>query len=133
VPFIGGGLADIVSANGDRAHQVIDVDNQNATAANQVLATDFQKRADQLADFSTIAASFAGGMTEMAMYANQSGVGIVNFTKSVVASREEITAMGFTAGDATRLLAKGFSGLANTTTKSGVSVRDSLLALGYTF
>lgn len=133
VPFIGGGLAEIVGAFGELAHQVIDFANQIATAANEVLAKEFEKRAEQLAQFSSIAASFAGGMTEMAMYANQSGVGIENFTKSVVASREEITAMGYTAGDATRLLAKGFSGLANTTTKSGVSVRDSLLALGYNF
>ena len=133
IPFIGGGLADIVSAFGSLAQQVIDFANQIATAANEVLAKEFQKRADQLKDFSSIAASFAGGMTDMAMYANQSGVGIVNFTASVVASREEITAMGYTAGDATRLMAKGFSGLATTTTKSGVSVRDSLMALGYTF
>jgi hypothetical protein len=133
VPFIGGGLADIVGAFGALATQVIDFANQIATAANEVLAKEFEKRAKQLADFSSIAASFAGGMTEMASLANQSGVGIVNFTAAVLSSRDEITAMGESAGSATKLLAKGMGALGTTVGQGGKNVRDELMALGYNF
>ena len=133
IPFIGGGLADIVGAFGDLAKQVIDFANQIATAANEVLAAEFQKRADQLRDFTKISASFAGGMTQMAALANQSGVGIVNFTAAVVASREEITAMGLDAGSATKLLSQGMGALGTAVGKGGKVVRDELMALGYDY
>lgn len=133
VPFVGSGLADIVGEFGHLANVVIDVANQIATAANEVLSKEFQKRANQLAQFSGIFASFAGGMLDMAMYANQSGVGIVNFTASVASAREYITAMGLDAGTATRLLAKNMGALGTTVGAGGKKVRDELFALGYDY
>ena len=133
IPMIGSGLAMFVGALGDAANAVIDAVNSILTTINSVLEKEFQKRADQLFSFAGIGGSFAGGMTEMAALATASGVGINTFTKAVVDARGEMTGMGVSVGEATTLLSNGFAGLASTTTKSGVSVRDSLLGLGYTF
>ena len=133
VPFIGAGLADAVQGLGDLANTIIDVANEIFTTVNTILEKEFQKRADQLFAFAGIGGSFAGGMSQMAAYANQSGIGIAAFTKAVVTARPYITGMGMSVGDATDLISKTMGAMASTTGKSGRVVRDSLLALGYTF
>jgi hypothetical protein len=77
--------------------------------------------------------SFAGGISEMGRLANQSGIGIETFTKSVVAARPSIIAMGLSVGDATKLLSKSMAALGTTVGRSGKVVRDELLALGYNY
>ena len=133
VPFIGAGLADAVDALGALGHQVVDFAQQIFTLVNSVLESEFQKRAEQLFDFMSIGASFAGGMTEMGQLANQSGVGIVNFTKSVLAAREYMDDIGLSAGDAAQLISRNMAALGTTVGKGGKVVRDELLALGYDY
>ena len=133
VPFIGAGLADAVQGLGDLGNTIISVANEIFTTVNTILEKEFQKRADQLFAFAGIGGSFAGGMSQMAEYANQSGIGIVAFTKAVVAARPYITGMGMSVGDATELISTTMKAMAQTTGKSGRVVRDSLLSLGYTF
>jgi hypothetical protein len=133
VPFIGAGLAAAVGALGTLGHKIVNFASEIFTTVNQVLEKEFQKRAMQLFEFMKLGGSFAGGMTEMGQLANQSGVGINTFTKAVVAARPYITDMGLTIGDATRLLAKNMSALGTTIGKGGKTVRDELLALGYSY
>jgi hypothetical protein len=127
IPFVGAGMAQIVDAFGTLAHRVVGLANDIVTAANEVLAKEFQKRADLFSALSGIQASFTDGMSTMSDLAGQSGVGIKNFSDAVVAARPMITAMGVDAGTATKLLAKGFAAL----TKTGV--RDELYNLGYAY
>jgi hypothetical protein len=133
VPFIGAGLAAAVGALGTLGHKIVNFASEIFTTVNIVLEKEFQKRAMQLFEFMKLGGSFAGGMTEMGQLANQSGVGINTFTKAVVAARPYITDMGLTIGDATRLLAKNMSALGTTVGKGGKTVRDELLALGYSY
>lgn len=133
VPFIGAGLADAVDALGVLGNKIIDFANQIFTTVNQILESEFQKRARQLFSFMSLGGSFAGGMTEMGMLATQSGIGIDLFTKAVVAARPYITDMGLTVSDATRLLSKNMAALGTTVGKGGKSVRDELYALGYSY
>ena len=133
VPFIGGGLADVVQSLGVLGNKLIDFANQIFSTVNTVLEKEFQKRATQLFSFMSVGGSFAGGMTEMGQLANESGVGIDTFTKAVVAARPSIIAMGLSVGDATRLLSKNMAALGTTVGKSGKTVRDELLALGYDY
>jgi hypothetical protein len=133
VPFIGAGLAAAVGALGTLGHKIVDFASEIFSTVNVVLEKEFQKRAFQLDQFMKLGGSFAGGMTEMGMLANQSGIGINTFTKAVVAARPYITDMGLTVGDATRLLAKNMAALGTTVGKGGKTVRDELLALGYQY
>lgn len=133
VPFIGSGLADVVQSLGVLGNKLIDFANQIFSTVNTVLEKEFQKRAIQLFSFMSVGGSFAGGMTEMGQLANESGVGIDTFTKAVVAARPSIIAMGLSVGDATRLLSKNMAALGTTVGKSGKTVRDELLALGYNY
>lgn len=133
VPFIGAGLAAAVGALGTLGHKIVNFASEIFTTVNIVLEKEFQKRAFQLDQFMKLGGSFAGGMTEMGQLANQSGIGINTFTKAVVAARPYITDMGLTIGDATRLLAKNMSALGTTVGKGGKTVRDELLALGYSY
>ena len=133
VPFIGAGLADAVAGLGALGHDIINFASQIFTFVNTVLEKEFQKRAVQLFSFMSVGGSFAGGMTEMGQLANESGVGIDTFTKAVVAARPSIIAMGLSVGDATRLLSKNMAALGTTVGKSGKTVRDELLALGYDY
>jgi len=129
IPFIGGGLAQIVNAFGTAANQIIDVANQVLTVVNGVLQQEFQKRVTMLNDLAAIGGSFSGGLGQMAQLANQSGVGIATFSAAIVASREELLKMGGSVGDATAQMAKGFAALS----ADGGQARGSLLALGYSF
>jgi hypothetical protein len=69
----------------------------------------------------------------MGQLANQSGIGIAMFTKSVVAARPSIIAMGLSVGNATKLLSVNMAALGTTVGRSGKFVREELLALGYNY
>jgi len=133
VPFIGDGVAAIAKAFGELADFAIDVAHAIYTTANEVLAKEYQKRADMLFNLTAVGASFAGGMDQMAQVATQSAIGIENFVNTIKSSRENITAMGYSAADATVLISKGFAALNGVMGKGGRVVRDELLSLGYNF
>lgn len=100
---------------------------------NQIMSAEFEKRIKSLEDFTKAGASFGGSLDEIAQLANDSGIGILNFTKAVTNSREAITDMGLTGGEAAKILSKGLMGLAKTTGTGGKIIRDELRALGYSY
>lgn len=112
---------------------VIDLGVQFKTLSNQMLAAEFEKRIKALTDLTRAGASFGGGMTELGNLAKESGIGLANYAKAVANSREAITAMGLSAGEAAKLVAKGYKGLTNTLGSSGNAIREELLALGYNY
>ena len=131
-PFSGAvtGTADALNA---AAKAAIDFATSVLKVANQVFANEFKKSTAMLADFTKSGASFAGGMTEMRNIAHDSGVMMDTFSNAVKASREEIRAMGMNQADGAKAVATGMNALKTTIGKSGNSVRDELLALGYSY
>lgn len=131
-PFSGVGTG-LVNAMSAAAKAVIDFATTILKMANEIFAKEFQKSADALKEYTKVGASFAGGMLEMRDIAHDSGLGIKQLTAAAVASSEEIRNMGLTQGEGARIMAQGAKSLATTMGKSGGSMRDELLALGYTY
>ena len=109
---------------------VIDLGAAYYTIGNKLLAEEFQKRIKALGDLTKAGASFSGGMTEIGLLAKESGVGIATYTKAVANSRDAITIMGLSAGEAAKLMAKGYKGL-NEVKGASTFLREELLALGF--
>ena len=101
--------------------------------ANNVFANEFKKSAQMLHDFTKSGASFAGGMIEMRDVAHSSGLMMDQFSNIVKASGENIRAMGMNQADGAMAVAGGMKSLQSTIGKSGGSIRDELLAMGYTY
>jgi hypothetical protein len=133
IPVIGDGAARLADTAKDVGKGVVEAGVTITQAMNKVLAAELEKRTQALVEFSTAGASFAGGMAEMGTIANESGLGISDLAKVVKGAREDIYRMGMTASDGTMLLGKGLSGLANTVGRSGNTLRNELLALGYSY
>lgn len=130
---LGEGAQNAAEAANKFGKGIIDLGQQVYTLGNAFMAAEFEKRIKALGDFTKVGASFAGGMTEMGTLANESGIGLANFSKAVGNSREAITAMGLSSGTAAELVSKTLKGLANTTGKSGNKLKDELLALGFAY
>jgi len=131
-PFSGvaTGLINGMSA---AAKAVIDFATTILKMANEIFAKEFQKSADALKEYTKVGASFAGGMIEMRNIAHDSGMGMKQLQSAVAASSEEIKLMGVTHAEAARMMAHGAKTLATTIGTSGNTVRDELLALGYSY
>ena len=131
-PF-SGVATGFINAVSTAAKAVVDFATTILKMANEILSKEFQKSADALKEYTKVGASFAGGMMEMRDIAHDSGMGIKQLTAAAVASSEEIRNMGLTQGEGARVMAQGAKSLATTLGKSGGSMRDELLALGYTY
>jgi hypothetical protein len=131
-PFSGvaTGLINGMSA---AAKAVVDFATTILKMANEIFAKEFQKSADALKEYTKVGASFAGGMMEMRDIAHDSGMGMKQLQSAVAASSEEIKLMGVTHAEAARMMARGAKTLATTMGTSGNTVRDELLALGYSY
>ena len=131
-PFssVGTGLVNAMSA---AAKAVVDFATTILKMANEVLAKEFQKSADALKSYTKAGASFAGGMIEMRNIAHDSGMGIKQLTAAATASSEEIRLAGMTQADGARMMAQGMKGLVTTVGRSGNSLRDEMLAMGFSY
>jgi hypothetical protein len=127
IPVIGDGAARLADTAGKVSKGVLEASVTILQASNKVFAAELQKRTEALSAFTKAGASFAGGMTEMSTIANESGLGIADFSRVVGNSREDIRGMGLSASEGSLLLSKGLKGMASGTN----SVRNQLLALGY--
>jgi hypothetical protein len=133
IPVIGGAAAGVVDALSTAAKAAIDFAAAVLKMANQIFAQEFKKSADMLHNFAKAGASFAGGMLEMRNIAHDSGVGMETFSKVVMSSGEEIRNMGLNQADGARAVAEGMKSLTSTFGRSGGSLRDEMLAMGYSY
>lgn len=133
IPVVGAGLQKVGEAATAAAIAVEEMGAKILHTGNELMAKEFQKTADSMSKFSRAGASFAGGMTEMRNLATASGIGLSQFTEVVSKSRDSVTGMGLTTGEATEKLSKGLSSLSTVTNKSGRSMRDQMLAMGFSF
>jgi hypothetical protein len=129
IPIIGG----IVKGASEAAQAAIDLAAAAAKMANDFLSAELKKTAGALKDLSAQGASFAGGMTEMRNTANGAGMNLVMFTNVMKSSKDSITLMGLSSTEAAQVLGTNLKSLATTTGKSGMSLRNEMLAMGYSY
>jgi hypothetical protein len=133
IPLIGGGLQRGVDGMAAVSKEIIDLGTTVLKAGNDIMSAEFQMTTKVMADMAKSGASFANGMTEMRQIANESGIGIEQFSKVIANSRDSITGMGLSATEATYRLSKGMGALTTTIGKSGNNLRGEMLALGYSY
>jgi hypothetical protein len=121
-----GGLASLVTGISDAAAAIL-------KATNDVMAKEFQKSTQALKDYTKQGASFAGGMQEMRTLANDAGLSLTTLSKASTSSSESLRQAGFSQGEGTAMLAKGFTAATRTIGKSGASLSNEMLAMGYSY
>jgi hypothetical protein len=133
VPFIGSAAAGVVDGLNAAAKAAIDLAATITKSANAVMAAEFEKSAKQLADYTKAGASFAGGMMEMRDVAHDAGLTLTQMGKAAELSSENFRNMGLTQGEGVKALSAGMKATAKTLGTSGSSIRDEMLALGYSY
>lgn len=126
IPFVGQGLKQVADAAAEAAATL-------AKLANDIMAAEFKKSVAQLTEYTKAGASFAGGMIEMRNIAHDAGVSMETLSKAAVASSADIRTMGLSQGEGAKAVGSAMKALATTTNASGRSVRNELLALGYSY
>jgi hypothetical protein len=104
-----------------------------AKTANDVFAKEFQKSVDALKSYTAQGASFAGGMTEMRTIANGANLSLKTLAESAKMASSDFRTMGVSQSEGVKKLAKGMEAASKTVGKSGGSLRDEMLALGYSY
>ena len=133
IPVIGDGASKAATALSEAAKAAVDLAANLSKTANDVMAKQFQNTVDSMKKLSASGASFAGGMSEMREIANKSGIGLSQFTDIISKTKTEILGMGLNSAEASEKLSKGLNQLATSTGRSGKSLRDEMLALGYNY
>jgi len=115
------------------AKAAIDLAVTLAKTANDVFAKEFQKSVDALKSYTAQGASFAGGMTEMRTVATGAGLSLKTLADSAKMASADFRGMGLSQGEGVKKLAKGMEAASKTIGKSGGSLRDEMLGLGYSY
>lgn len=126
IPFVGQGLKQAADAAVEFAATL-------AKTANDIMAAEFKKSVEQLTQYTKAGASFAGGMMEMRTVAHDAGVSMETMSKAAGASTESFRLMGVTQGEGVKALSKGMKAAGDVVGKSGGSLRNEMLALGYSY
>ena len=127
------GLGSFAEGLDRAAKAAIDLAAQFLHIANDIMAKEFEKSTKALDQYTKSGASFAGGMMEMRTMANDAGLSLELVANAAKGSADEFRAAGLTQGEGAALMAKGAKGLATTVGKSGASIRNELLAMGYSY
>lgn len=98
---------------------------------NSMLADELNKTARAQKIFNEAGAVFAGGMSEMRVRAVESGVGIEEFAKIVRDNKDQVKMLGGTIADGATKVTKITGEMAMQQGKSGKTVREELLNMGY--
>jgi len=132
--LLGGPIGAAIGAGiGELIGKAIDAGAEMQKMYNEQMSKEMTKSVQTLAEYSKMGASFAGGMNEMRLIANDAGIGMETLSKAAIKSAADLGASGLTHGEATKVMAKGMEGLAKTTGKSGAALRDELMAIGYNY
>jgi len=126
IPFVGQGLKQAADAAADLAAAL-------AKTANDIMAAEFKKSVAQLTQYTKAGASFAGGMIEMRNVAHDAGVSMDVMGKAAAAAGSDIRTMGLSQGEGAKAVGNALKALATTTNGAGRSLRDELLAMGYSY
>lgn len=98
---------------------------------NNMLSDELNKTVRAQKIFNDAGAVFAGGMSEMRVRAVESGVGIEEFAKIVRDNKDQVKMLGGTIADGATKVTKITGEMAMQQGKSGKTVREELLNMGY--
>ena len=132
-PVIGPIVSGLGDAAAAAAKAIADLGAEMLHVANDIMSKEFQKSADALDSYTKQGASFAKGMMEMRTLANDAGISLSVLKDAAKTSSESIRAAGLSQGEGTAALAKGFLASTKTIGKSGASLSNEMLALGYNY
>lgn len=126
IPFVGQGMKQAADAAADLAAAL-------AKTANDIMAAEFKKSVAQLQQYTKAGASFAGGMIEMRNIAHDAGVSMEIMSKAAAAASADIRTIGLSQGEGAKAVGSAMKALASTTSSTGRSLRDEMLAMGYSY
>jgi len=133
IPIVGPIISGLGDAAAAATKGLADLAAAVLHTANDVMAKEFQKSATALDVYTKQGASFANGMVEMRTIANDAGLSLTLLQDAAKNSRQELRESGLSQGDAVKVLAKGMLSAKDTIGKSGASLRNEMLALGYNY
>lgn len=127
------GFAKLIPVIGDGVAAMTQVAQDLAKTANNMFAEQLQKNVKALQEYNKIGVGFAGGMTQMQTAANSAGLGILEFSKIVTTSRENLNFLGQSVGESSQLLSNGIKSTVDIMGKSGQNLRSEMFKMGYTY
>jgi hypothetical protein len=104
-----------------------------AKAANKAFAEQLQRNIDTLQAYNKVGVGFVGGMTQMSNVAHDAGLGLVDFAKIVGQNKEMLNKLGLAGGEAATKLGSAMGVAAKQTNKAGLTLRDEMFKMGYTY
>ena len=128
-----GGLASAVPVIGGFLKNVTDAAAALAKMANDAFADQLVKNIEALQIYAKSGISFSGGMTAMQVAAKSAGLGIKDFASGVSKAKTDLDYLGKSGGDAAQFLGERIGLTAKLIGKSGQSLRNEMLALGYSY
>ena len=132
IPFIGGLLDGALSGLGTLSKGVADLVGTVLNKINDVFAKELDQTINNFRTMSSMGATFTNGMMEMRIAANASGLTIDQFTSAIQKSRDSVGNLGLTFAGGAQVVAETSQQLGLLST-GGSTLRNQLLALGYTF
>lgn len=133
VPLIGTALASLINGFGEAAAATISFAADLAKIANKAFAEEFEKSTRALTKYTAQGASFANGMSEMRIVAHSAGLGIEALADIAAKAGDDIRSFGLSQGDGTKLLASAIGKTVTQIGKSGTSLRDEMMRMGYSY
>lgn len=122
IPVVGGFISALINASAELAK-----------AANKTFADQLQKNIDTLQNYNKAGVSFVGGMNQMNNVAHAAGMSLVDLSKIVISNKETLNKLGMAGGEAAALLGKSMGVAAKQTNKAGLTLRDEMFKMGYSY
>ena len=129
IPVVGGVFKGLKGA----AEGAIEALSAAGKIVNDILAKELAKTAESMKNFAAMGASFAGGLTELRTISGASGLNLQAFTNVVKSSRDSISGMGLTVGEAAQRIGNSMQTASVMTGRSGKTLRDEMLSMGYSY
>lgn len=133
VPIIGDGLSKAAEWATERAKESIDIAKTIIKRGNELMAQEFEKSRVALQNMTETGASFAGGLTELRQTAIDAQIPIEEFTSALRKNSADFRKAGMTQAEGAKSLAAIMAQTTKITGSSGLSLRDQMLGLGYTY
>lgn len=136
-PLIGGALGTAFGPGGTVVGAIIgnvggkaaEVVGEGLKVANNIMSQELQASVESFAQLNSAGLSFANGMSEMRIIANESGMTIDQFTSAVQQSQSELRNIGGSMAGAAQKVAE----VSSVFDENGGRLRREMLALGYGF
>lgn len=133
IPFADDSLKAALETGNKVAQAAVDTAQLTLGLVNTVFAKELEKSSAALAEFTSLGASFAGGLTQMRNTAVEASLPIDRFSKSVSLSSDNLRMSGLSQGEGARQLAKVMGQTARITNEAGFTLRDQMMGMGISY